>query len=285
MWTLVANKWKTLTLKARYQRVVHERLIGLTEASHDSPVAEDPGRWQLLGGDPHGLNEPQRSDSRTEARRLALHNPHARNILRLLEAYVTGPGLTVTHRARGSGDADQTLVDGAARLWTEFLDRNASHYSAREHARRAWRDGECFVRKFSSAGWPPAVRFVDPESIGPTPESPDSQGILTDADDVETPVAYLRVDTSSGRLAEQIDASEMLHTRIGVDSNQKRGVTVFLPILHVLDCFNKWIETELTGPQAAIVDCLVAQSAGRTAAGRVGRRRAGRGLRPGRNEA
>jgi capsid protein len=46
-------------------------------------------------------------------------------------------------------------------------------------------------------------------------------------------------------MVERIDAEEIVHTRHGVDSNQKRGVTVFLPILHMLDCFNKWIETEL----------------------------------------
>jgi len=244
MWSLIADTWRTISLKARYQRVIHERLIGLTEAVHAQPVSEDPGRWLLLGGSAHGLDEPQRRDARAEARRLALHNPHARNILRLLEAYVTGSGLSLSHRPRDPG-ADGELLATADRLWKEFLEQNAAHYSPREHARRAWRDGECFVRKFAAASWPPAVRFVDPEAIGATTDAPDSQGIVTAPDDVESPRAYLRIDPASGRLAERIDAAEMLHTRYGVDSNQKRGVTVFLPILHMLDCFNKWIETEL----------------------------------------
>jgi capsid protein len=68
---------------------------------------------------------------------------------------------------------------------------------------------------------------------------------VTAPEDAETPVAYLRIDPASGRLAERIDAADMLHTRIGVDSNQPRGVTIFLPILHMLECFNKWVETEL----------------------------------------
>lgn len=245
MWTLISDTWRTLALKARYQRVIHERLIGMAEGTgHGQPVSEDPGRWLLLGNSSHGLDEPQRRDARGEARRLALHNPHACNILRLLEAYVTGSGLSVSHRARTT-EADADVAATATRLWRQFADENSTHYSAREHARRTWRDGECFVRKFGSTSWPPALRFVDPEAIAATADAPDSQGILTDADDVETPRAYLRVDPSSGRLIERIDAGEMLHTRHGVDSNQKRGVTVFLPILHMLDCFNKWIETEL----------------------------------------
>ena len=150
MWTMIADKWRTMSLKARYQRVVHERLIGLTEAGQGTPVAEDPGRWLLLGNSQHGLDEPQRRDARAEARRLALHNPHARNILRLLEAYVTGPGLTVSHRSQAAGDADQQLAATADRLWARFLTDNSAHYTPREHARRAWRDGDCFVRKFST---------------------------------------------------------------------------------------------------------------------------------------
>lgn len=244
MWTLIADKWRTLALQARYQRVIHERLLDLAESGQPAPVSEDPGRWLLLGAGEHGLDEPQRRDARAEARRLSLHNPHARNILRLLEAYVTGPGLSLAHRTRRPGTTGD-LTAAADRLWAEFVEHNAAHYSSREHARRAWRDGEAFVRKFPSPTWPPAVRFIDPEAIGPTADAPDSQGILTDPDDVESPRAYLRIDPATGRLLERIDAADVLHTRIGVDSNQKRGVTVFLPILHVLDYFNKWVETEL----------------------------------------
>jgi capsid protein len=47
----------------------------------------------------------------------------------------------------------------------------------------------------------------------------------------------------------------MLHTRVGVDTNQKRGVTVLAPIVGTLDCYQKWIETELHARklQASIV--------------------------------
>src|SRR5690606_19697360 len=134
------------------------------------------------------------------------------------------------------------------------LMHNQRHYSFAEHARRTWRDGECFVRRFDDRQWPPDLRFVDPEAIGPTPAYPDSQGILTDERDVETPRWYLRID-SQGRLAEQIEAAQMLHTRMGVDSNQKRGVTIFTPVLESLQRFAQWSETELTARrlQASIV--------------------------------
>lgn len=247
-WSIVADRLETARLRAKYQRLVHERLVDLTESSSGLPVAEDPGRWALLGGDGGRLDEPRRRDARSEARRLVAQNPHARNILRLLESYVTGPGLSVTHQRRrpaAERGGDDGLPAAADRLWREFVTANDLHYSYREHARRAWRDGECFVRKFTGVAWPPQLRFIDPEAIGASAEAPDTQGIVTDSRDVETAREYLRVEPTSSRLLERIPAADVLHTRVGVDSNQKRGVTIFLPVQHMLECFHKWVETEL----------------------------------------
>jgi|GEM_PF-1705752 len=247
------DRFATVRLRARYQRLVHERLCRLAEAAGPQPVSEDPGRWLLAGDAGTSLSEPERTDARTRARRFVAGNPHARNILRLLEAYVTGPGLKLAHQLRRpdataaptSDVAADSLVARADDLWAAFLKNNQRHYSHREHARRVWRDGEAFLRKFAGPDWPPAIRFIDPESIGPTPEHPDSLGILTAPDDVETPRAYLLIDPASGRMRERLDANAVLHTRIGVDSNQKRGVTIFSPILDTLDTFDKWVETEI----------------------------------------
>jgi capsid protein len=249
------DRLHTARLRARYQRLMHERLLTLAEAVGPQPVADDPGDWALLGGG-RGLPESARVDARSQARELTRTNPYAANILRLLEAYVTGPGLRLAHQPRQMhlSDGIEEIRRTADRLWLDFLMHNQRHYSFAEHARRAWRDGECFVRRFGDRQWPPDLRFVDPETIGPTPAYPDSQGILTDEHDVETPRWYLRID-SQGRLAEQIDAAEILHTRVGVDSNQKRGVTIFTPVLESLQRFAQWSETELTARrlQASIV--------------------------------
>ncbi|MFG0332704.1 MAG: phage portal protein [Maioricimonas sp. JB049] len=253
MFGYLQDRIATVRLRARYQRLVHERLCRLAEATGPQPVSDDPGRWLLAGDGPTLFSEPERTDARTRARRFVTENPHARNILRLLEAYVTGPGLKLAHQLHPSttgaainmDDPDDSLAARADELWTAFLAHNQRHYSFREHARRVWRDGEAFLRRFAGPQWPPGVRFIDPEAIGPTPEHPDSLGILTARDDVETPVAYLLIEPGSGRLRERLDASVVLHARVGVDSNQKRGLTIFAPILDTLECFDQWVETEI----------------------------------------
>ncbi|WP_437204739.1 phage portal protein [Planctomicrobium sp. SH664] len=248
MFKYLRDQWATVQLKARYQRLVHERLLELTEESAQRPVSEDPGDWQLVGTAKGQLSTQGQSSVRDRARRLVRQNPHASNLLRLLEAYVTGPGLQLNHHtviaATAAGDSE--LLQRADQLWQAFLASNCRHYSFREHARRTWRDGECFVRKFPSDSWPPAVRFVDPEQIAPSTEAPHSQGIVCDPQDAELPLYYLVVPQQSGSQgAERIPAEVMLQTRIGVDSNEKRGISVFAPVLDSLDCYEKWLETEL----------------------------------------
>lgn len=242
------DRLSTARLKAQYQRLVHEKLLQLTQESAPASVEEDPGRWELLGGESGAaLSESGRRDARQRARQLVTHHPHARNILRLLEAYVAGPGLKLTHQlcdCEAPHGADADILRRVDRLWEEFLAENQTHYSFREHARRSWRDGECFVRRFASPDWPPALRFVDPECIGPAADAPASAGILTASGDVETPVTYLRLD-DAGQVSERIPADQMLHTRLGVDSNQKRGVSIFAPLLDALDSYDQWMKTEL----------------------------------------
>ncbi len=241
------DKWASARLKARYERAVQQQLVDLLEESRSTTVAEDPGNWTLLGASTHQLTGEERAELRDQARKLVRENPHARNILRLLEAYVVGEGLRLSFTLpnRNGTQPDRKQTEPIRKLWNQFLDANRAHFSFREYARRVWRDGECFVRIYADTNWPPQVRFIDPEWIGPTSASPDSQGIETEPGDVETVRYYLKIDPNNGELIERIPANEILHSRIGVDSNEKRGVSFFASILDSLDQFQQWQETEL----------------------------------------
>lgn len=269
MLTYLRDLYHTAQLKARYRRRLQEQLLNLAESSYQQPASEDPSRWTLINQSLR--TSAEHHDLRTQARKLVHENPHARNLLRLLEIYVAGPGLKLTHVPNTNPTTEQhtsgpshsshpsnsshPLAEAATHLWTTFLQHNHRHYTYGEHARRAWRDGEAFLRLFPTPTWPPTVRFLDPEHVGPTTDHPNSQGILTEPEDVETPIAYLRINPQSGELLEHIPASDLLHTRINADSNQKRGTTLFTPILDTLAHFERWLETELTARrlQASIV--------------------------------
>jgi len=253
------DKLHTARLKARYERLLQERLLTFAEGSTPQPVSDDSAGWMPLGNGGDAKTSLDRSDLRDKARQLVAHNPHARNVLRLLEIYVVGPGLRLDHVApspqRADALAGAPARKNAGRLWGEFLSANRRHFSFREFARRTWRDGECFLRFFSTGQWPPAVRFIDPERIAETTDEPGSQGILTEPGDVETPVAYLLIDPHNGQLQERIPAEQIIHARINADSNQKRGVTFFSALIDSLSRFEAWLETELTARklQASIV--------------------------------
>ena len=140
MFSYLRDKLHTVRLKARYQKLIQERVLSLIEVSGPQPVSEDPGQWMLVGGSKAPLDETERSDARSRARQLVVENPHARNMLRLLEVYVVGPGLKLTHAplepsVTGPESEMERLLRTADRLWKEFLDRNRRHFSYREYAR------------------------------------------------------------------------------------------------------------------------------------------------------
>lgn len=253
MLTLLRDTFAAASLKARYNRLARERVLRLLESQATAEGREDDC-WEPLGGAGRPFDAQAKADLRTRARRLVAENPHARNVLRLMEVYVVGADCRVSTLPCHPVGHDETART-ADRLWRRFLQANGRHFSYREFARRTWRDGECFVRFFPRPDWPPAVRFLDPETVGPTAEHPDTQGIVTEPEDVETPVAYLVTEPAGGRLLEMVPAAEVLHTKINADSNELRGTSLFAPLVAPLTQYEKWLETELAARklQASVV--------------------------------
>ncbi len=239
------DRWRSAQLRARYQRLVQERVLDLIEGRGPLPVSEDPGDWTPVGQHKQPFDPPQREHLRNVARRLVQTNPYARNLLRLLDVYVTGPGLVVNAVVADADESGKLLMRDCDRLWSQFLTANHSHFSYGETARRTWRDGECFVRLFPQPVWPPVVRYLDPEMIGSDGTLADDQGLLRNPRDAEEVLGYRVVDPVSGETQEIVPADEMRHVKINADSNEPRGVTLFASILDALASYDKWLETEL----------------------------------------
>ncbi len=109
---------------------------------------------------------------------------------------------------------------------------------SREAFRRWRRDGEVFVRFFrggQQTNGLPAIRFVEPEQVGPPPgEDADgdwSFGILTDREDVEYVQAFfVRDPLGTGSEGDEVPAARILHLKANVDTSIKRGLPDFIPI-------------------------------------------------------
>ncbi|MFH5806010.1 phage portal protein [Alienimonas sp. DA493] len=272
MFTLFKDTLAAAALKAKGDRLARERAVALLEGAgrpsayslNDAAPTADAG-WAEVGTGGASRSAPGRrsaAEIRTAARELAAENPYAKNALRVLEAYVVGPGATLSHARRPAasgvnpGDTDSPAGDTELRaVWSRFWEANGPHVTLNELAVRTWRDGECFVRFFPRAGDVPAARFLDPEEIGPTRERPESLGVLTDPADAVTPVAYLRIDPTNGEHVETIPAAEVLHVKAGADDAEVRGVSVLAPLIAPLTRHAEWLETELTARrvQASVV--------------------------------
>lgn len=251
-----------LWTRSRRQRPQHEAASRYLEAAGRTPIADDPDAavWRLVEPTPKEAPGDERSALRERARRLADTHPHARQALSLYRHYVVGVGMRHEVQPRpGTGVVSPERLVVIQRLWDDFRRVNAWDVGLRkdwEFCHRTWRDGECFLRLFPQADWPPRIHFVDPELIAPDPVTGQpTGGIATLADNVEVPVAYHLLQADGRR--EWVPAEEMLHTKIGVDSNVKRGVSLLWPVLEPLKQYQAWLEVELLQRKVAASVVLV----------------------------
>jgi hypothetical protein len=100
-------------------------------------------------------------------------------------------------------------------------------------------DGEVFIRKFPQANGMLVIRFIEPELVrGYATDigSPkDSFGIVCEEDDINSVLGYqVILKPSVSREPTFIPADEIIHIKIGTNSNAKRGLTTFYPVFQNL---------------------------------------------------
>jgi capsid protein len=270
LWEPLAAYWARKRLE-RLQYTAAARLFAETYAGRPPDDDPDAARWRLLGQGDKELGATAHATLRDQARHLADHNPHARNILILHRDYVVGTGMRHEVEPQPGVAAAAAAVHRATALWRAFLDAN--HWDAGqrkdwEFALRTWRDGECFLRLYRQPAWPPRALFIDPEHITPDPRTGTPEhGIATVPGNPEEAAEYCFVH---GQQVERIPAARMLHAKIGVDANVKRGVSLFLPVLDVLKRYQSWLDVELIHRKVASSVVLVRKHHGNHPGGVAG---------------
>ena len=186
---------------------------------------------------------------RVRSRILVEANEYAGNALENLVDYTVGSGFAYRVQPKKTVEtADAGIVDLVQVIVERLADRLRMPDVESEGVRRAHRDGEFFLRVFglSVVGEPmiaepsgpdgPAanlsLRFIEPAEVAkPKGSTNDAEtfGILTEPNDVVVPVAYHL--TEEGWIA----AGEIVHSKLNVDANSKRGMPTFYRLRKRLD--------------------------------------------------
>ncbi len=210
---------------------LYSALVDPREAWSDG----DGETWLPLGGGSDGgaacpaaiATEADLRVVRAECRQLAVTNEFAINAHENRISYLVGAGHTYRATVKKGASAPEGLQIEVQAVLDEFCRVNAWRARQEEIVRRRDRDGEAFLRLFFAADGTTRVRFVEPgQIVTPAELASDpaaSFGIHTDADDVETVLAYY-VD------GQRVEADEIQHRKANVDANVKRGLPLFYPV-------------------------------------------------------
>jgi hypothetical protein len=196
--------------------------------------------FRVLDGKKAYYTEQESQDMRGAASRLYYSNPIAKGIIETLINFIVGQTMTIT-------PVDES--EAVAEYWKKFQDQNKWEKRSKEKVRRVFRDGESFDRFFNNgAGAVPLMRFVNATEIENYDGNPDAEyGIECDPDDVEQPLNYYRkwyINDTTPRY-EVIPASDIIHTKINVDLDVKRGVSFFAGIAPYLTKYKNWLEDRI----------------------------------------
>jgi hypothetical protein len=251
------------------------------EALPSFAVDPDEDKWKVLfSADATApYTEANIKSMRDSARELYYQNGTAKGVIDTMLHFVIGKEAAIN-----AVDEDEKVQN----YWYAWADANAWDLRSKEIIKRTLRDGEAFMRWFNPAATTgprcQAIRFLNPSEICPTASGEPTFGIETDPNDVEKVIRYHRqwTDSSNRQHEEYVDAKEIDHLKILVDSDVKRGVSFLIACMPYLRHYDQWLKDRiilnrvrhffhvLVKPQGISVDSLKSQFSdvtGKTASG------------------
>jgi len=227
--------------QSRFELMQYEAASRMLESIPTFAKDEDEGDWAQVGTGTY--SEAEIDTNRDQARNLYYKDPCARGIIETMVNFIIGKNCKIE-----ALDESPEVQD----YWDGWEKANDWDNRSKEFTRRMLRDGEVFLRIFKPkpGGKHRIYRFIPPGEIqnpnGYNTWGDHSYGIECDPDDIETPVAYYRRYTK-GKIQqwERIPAEEVIHVKILVDSDVKRGVSFFVGIGRYLAKYNGWLDDRI----------------------------------------
>lgn len=234
-----------------------KQLISIVESIPAFARDRDETDWSTIQPSSDGLYNPtQLQQAQEHLEKLYYTNPSARGIIDTMVNFIVGKNAAIIPL-----DPDPKV----AAYWSLFYEVNNMDLRIKELVKRTLLKGESFLRFFepksvdlSSSSTQyyndipleysvPLVRFVEPEEIS-DPDNTNSFGINTSIEDVEEILSYVRhkKEDKDPRAREVIPASQVIHTKILVDSNVKRGISFLIGIAEYIVKYQSWLEDRIT---------------------------------------
>ena len=259
---------------ARFERLSLQAASQTLEEVVRRVTPEDDGFTDNMLGKPGARElEPETAESlRKKAIEASLKSAHMVGYLRSMARFVIGKGPEFS-----PVDMPDETTEAMSNWWGKFKVINKwDEQLEDEITLRTWRDGETFIRRFEQIDegppqeWEPAAKQlaylrglgigVDETELQPEdipegmvilrlipadqitdPQNKISHGILTAAKDVCTVLAYLWAPDGT-KVEEVIAAKEVMHVKIRVDQDVKRGRSLLEPILKRNKQYEDWLE-------------------------------------------
>ncbi len=237
------EKWKAKRLRNKIEVKRLESMLEVLESTSNRVRDDDTAdNWRILQGGKAYYTEPEMKEMQGAASKHYYTNPIAYGVIETMINFIIGESMTIT-----PCDEAQEVKD----YWQEFYELNNLDMRIKELVRRAFRDGESFLRFFENFdNKPPFIRFVNPTEIVDW-TGMNTYGIQTDPDDIEKVIKYYRewqLYTSLNKTEiqrETIEADDIIHTKIKVDSDVKRGVSFFVGIAPYLTKYQRWLDDRI----------------------------------------
>lgn len=226
---------RELTLYEMQQvKKARQMLESLPEFARD----EDENQWKALSTGKKVYSETDVEEMQEQANSIYYKNPLARGIIETLVNFVVGKECKII-----ALDEDPKVQA----YWDKFCRVNDFDKKSKEIVRRTLRDGEPFIRFFEPGETADVqkIRFVEPSEIKDSTNT-HSYGIETDPGDVEKVLNYHRTfEKDKVQTPEVIPADDIIHEKINVDSNVKRGVSFFVGIASYITKYKGWLDDRI----------------------------------------
>ena len=254
---------KTRNLKQKIKLKEAElnlKMISMVESMPSFAKDPDEGLWSVVGDNYDEYSEKDILTLRKQAQTIYYTSPLARGVINTLVNFVIGANFKIV-----PVDEDEKIQA----YWDEFWIKNKMDMRVKEFVTRTLRDGENFLRYFDDTkDKPPFVRFIRPSQIADA-SNKHSFGIETDPNDIEKIIRYFReyTNTNGQQASEVIEAKDMMHTKILVDSDVKRGLSFLIGIIKYIKDYTDWLNDRKHLNKIRTIFNLIAKPTGASTVG------------------